>query len=452
MKSLLNKRIAVFGAGAVGTYFGFKLLQAGFSNVEFIARSSYKALNSQGLKVIDYANCDNSKNPKIHKLKVNAKKELSGSYDLILMCVKSKDTIESANIIKNHLNNSENNKGIVVSIQNGVENPTIIENFINKEQVIAGVIYLTAVMQEKGVLKFDSDVKIIFGHTYGEKTKQTDFLEEVFSTANLQHRFSSNIKEQQWSKLMLNIVLNPLTALFRKTFYNLSQDNDALSLSKHLFDEARNAAKINGVHIEESLFEELVERNSKFKNFKSSMFQDIEANRKPEVDAILGVVVRSHESIGETAPYSDSILKVMNVMFGHWYQISPVLAADVLVINGNKVLLIDRKNEPFGWAIPGGLVDLYETIENAAIRELEEETLIQANISDIELLGVYSNPKRDPRGHTVSAVYVYFSDKEAVAQDDAKDAAYFDISNLPENLAFDHKEILMEAKKKYFNK
>lgn len=446
MKSLLNKRIAVFGAGAVGTYFGFKLLQAGFTNVEFIARSSYKALNEKGLKVLDYVNADSDGNPKVHNVSVNAQKELTGTYDIVLLCVKSKDTLESSRIISNHIND----ESIVVSIQNGVENPTVVENFINPSQVIAGVIYITAQMPEKGILKYDMDVKMFFGHMNGGKTNGSDMLDSVLTEAGLWHKFSENIKVQQWSKLMLNVVLNPLTALFRKTFYKLSLDEDAMSLSKHLFDEARNAAKLNGVEIEEKLFNDLVERNVKHKDFKSSMFQDIEANRKPEIDAILGVIVKSHEKAGLTAPYSDSILKVMNVLFGHWYQTSPVLAADVLVINKDKVLLIERKNEPYGWAIPGGLVDLYESLETAAVRELEEETSIKADISDIELLGVYSDPKRDPRGHTVSAVYVYFSDKEATAQDDALDAKYFNINELPDNLAFDHDKILQEAKEKYF--
>ena len=65
------------------------------------------------------------------------------------------------------------------------------------------------------------------------------------------------------------------------------------------------------------------------------------------------------------------------------------------------------------------------------------------------MLGIYSDPKRDIRGHTVSAVYVYFTDKEAHAADDAKDAKYFPINNLPENIAFDHRKILQDAKEKY---
>ena len=149
---------------------------------------------------------------------------------------------------------------------------------------------------------------------------------------------------------MLNIVLNPLTALFRKTFYKMSKYDDALSLTKSLFKEAQNAAKLCGVDIADEEYDKITARCKENVTFKSSMYQDIEANRNPEIDAILGVVVRTHEKHNQQAPYSDCLLKIMNVKYGGWFQISPTLAADVLVINNDKVLLIDRKNEPLGRA------------------------------------------------------------------------------------------------------
>jgi len=122
----------------------------------------------------------------------------------------------------------------------------------------------------------------------------------------------------------------------------------------------------------------------------------------------------------------------------------PNLAADVLVINNNRVLLIKRKNPPYGWAIPGGMIDYGETVEQAAVRELLEETKIRLQIDDIKLLGIYSDPTRDPRGHTVSVIYYAYSNATPQAADDAADAKYFSIQDLPE-LAFDHKKIIKDA-------
>ncbi len=439
MKSLLNRRIAILGAGAIGSYIGSKLIEHGFTDVEFAARSGYSVLKEMGLAVKSYT----GKSP--YNLKVNAVKELSGLYDAVLICVKSKDTVNAAKQASNHLKDD----GFVVSIQNGVENPDIISAFISSEKIITNVIYMTAVMQEKGVLEYMAEGSLIFGQLNGQSSKYTETYMQILQQAELSAKYTDNIKYYQWQKLMLNIVLNPLSALFRKTFYKMSRYDDALSLTKSLFKEAQNAAKLCGINIADEEYDKITAKCKENISFKSSMYQDIEANRNPEIDAILGVVVRVHEKYGQSAPYCDCLLKIMNVKYGGWFQISPTLAADVLVINNDKVLLIDRKNEPLGWAIPGGFVDLYETMENAALRELQEETGIKADIKDLHLLGIYSDPKRDSRGHTVSAVYIYFSDKEAHAADDARDAKYFHIDNLPEMIAFDHREILRAAKAKF---
>ncbi len=439
MKSLLNRRIAILGAGAVGSYIGSKLIEHRFTDVEFVARSGYSVLKENGLAVKNYTN----KSP--YNLKVNAVKELSGLYDAVLICVKSKDTVTAAKQASNHLKDD----GFVVSIQNGIENPDIISAFIPADKIITNVIYMTAVMQEKGVLEYMAEGRLIFGHINGQCSKYTEIYMQILQQAELNAKYTDNIKQYQWQKLMLNIVLNPLSALFRKTFFKMSSFDDAMSLTKSLFKEAQNAAKLCGVDIADEEYDKITAKCKENISFKSSMYQDIEANRNPEIDAILGVVVRVHEKYGQSAPYCDCLLKIMNVKYGGWFQTSPTLAADVLVINDDKVLLIDRKNEPLGWAIPGGFVDLYETMEQAALRELHEETGIEANINDLHLLGIYSDPKRDTRGHTVSAVYIFFSDKEAYAADDARDAKYFHIDNLPENTAFDHREILQDAKEKF---
>lgn len=439
MKSLLNKRIAVFGAGAVGSYIGSKLLKAGFTNVEFVARSSYEALKNNGLIIKSYETTEPV------NIKVNAVNKLTGIYDVVLLCVKTKDTVSSAEYIKDYLSED----GFIVSIQNGVENPDLISAYIPKEKIVTNVIYLTAVMQKKGILEYDAEGRIIYGMLDSSENSATETYGKILSFTDLNNKFTNEVKRYQWTKLMLNVVMNPLTALFRKTFYEMSKNDDAVSLSRKLFDEAREAGRLNGVDISEDEYNRIFERCVSHKKFKSSMYQDIEANRNPEIDAILGVVVRSHVKAGKSAPYSESVLKIMNVLYGGWFQISPRLASDVLVINGRKVLLILRKNEPKGWAIPGGFVDLYESMEEAGVRELFEETGIRSEADKLELLGVYSRPDRDKRGHTVSAVYVYFSNETGIGSDDAERAEYFDIDNLPEQIAFDHREIIGQAVKKY---
>ncbi len=122
--------------------------------------------------------------------------------------------------------------------------------------------------------------------------------------------------------------------------------------------------------------------------------------------------------------------------------VCPPIAADVIAEIGDKIVLIERKNFPEGWAIPGGFVDFGETVEQAAIREAKEEISLEVELR--ALLGIYSRPDRDPRGQTITAVYVARARGNPVAADDAKTVALCDPRNPPSPLAFDHAEILRD--------
>ena len=122
----------------------------------------------------------------------------------------------------------------------------------------------------------------------------------------------------------------------------------------------------------------------------------------------------------------------------------PSIAVDGVWIKNGKILLIKRKNEPFKgkWALPGGFVEYGERVEDAVLREFQEEVGIKAKIK--KLLGVYSDPKRDPRGHVISVVFLLEAEGEPKAGDDAEDAKFFSLDNLPP-LAFDHEKIIKDA-------
>lgn len=126
--------------------------------------------------------------------------------------------------------------------------------------------------------------------------------------------------------------------------------------------------------------------------------------------------------------------------------ITPLLAADAIIElvdrPGRPVVLIERLNPPPGWAIPGGFVDLGERLERAAVREAQEETGLAVTLS--ALLGIYSDPRRDPRGHTVTAVYVAEATGTPQALDDARAVRVFDLDALPPDLAFDHATVLAD--------
>ncbi len=125
--------------------------------------------------------------------------------------------------------------------------------------------------------------------------------------------------------------------------------------------------------------------------------------------------------------------------------VTPLLTVDALIIFEGKLVLIRRKNPPFEgqFALPGGFVEVGEMVETAAAREAKEETGLDINI--VKLLGVYSDPSRDPRGHTVSICFLAKGKGKLKAGSDAKDTGLFSLNEIPE-LAFDHNKIVDEAR------
>lgn len=117
----------------------------------------------------------------------------------------------------------------------------------------------------------------------------------------------------------------------------------------------------------------------------------------------------------------------------------------VIALPGDRVVLVRRKYPPPGWALPGGFVEEGETLEAAAVREAREETGLEVELTD--LLYVYSDPGRDPRRHTLSAVFVGCASGEPEGADDAEEARGFTWSALPVPIAFDHGQILGDARR-----
>lgn len=124
---------------------------------------------------------------------------------------------------------------------------------------------------------------------------------------------------------------------------------------------------------------------------------------------------------------------------------NPKITADGAIIKNDKILLIKRKNDPFKgkWALPGGFVEYGEKVEDAVKREVYEETGLKTKIKKI--IGVYSDPNRDPRGHTVTIVYLLdIIGGDLKSNDDASDAKFFNFKELPD-LSFDHNIIIKDS-------
>ena len=124
---------------------------------------------------------------------------------------------------------------------------------------------------------------------------------------------------------------------------------------------------------------------------------------------------------------------------------NPLVTVDLIIELEGKIILVERKNPPLGWALPGGFVDYGESLEQAALREAREETGLEVSL--IEQFYTYSDPGRDPRHHTITTVYLAMAQGQPRAGDDAAALGMFTRAQLPAPIVFDHRTILED----YFN-
>ena len=125
---------------------------------------------------------------------------------------------------------------------------------------------------------------------------------------------------------------------------------------------------------------------------------------------------------------------------------NPFPTVDIIIEIDDGIILIERRNPPLGWALPGGFVDYGESLEDAAVREAKEETSL--NITGLRLVGCYSDPLRDSRMHTITTVFAAKADGAPQAADDALNLKIFRMNELPGQLCFDHKKILSDYLRK----
>jgi len=424
-------KILCFGAGAVGSLFCGLMADKGF-DVEFITRGKHlEVLTETGKLIIDSYKFGKK------EVKVKASSNPTSTYDIIFISTKSQDTLSACNAIKVHIKTDT----LIVSMQNGIDNPAIIASVFPEHKIIAASVFVGTSIDQPGLVRHSADGRIILGAITKNVIEQ-DLLKikKLFDVTDVPCSIAEDIKLVMWKKLLWNLIFNPLSALLEATCGRLVDNEYSRNMMINMLDEGVKAAKIDNVEIPKDYIEKIMDVKGNLNNYKTSMLQDIEKLKIPELDGIMLPVIERLKDNGD-APYCKSVYNLLKFKYGKKYIYTPKLTVDMIVYNSkNQILLIERKNPPYGWAIPGGFVDYGETVESAAKRELLEETGI--DIENFDLLGVYSDPKRDSRFHTVSVVYFGFSDALPKADDDAKDARFFHIDNIPEDIAFDHRKII----------
>ena len=297
-------RIAVFGAGGVGGYFGGLLAKAG-ADVVFLARGEHlRSIKERGLKVESVAGG--------FEVKVKAKEsaEEVGPVDFVLSCVKTYHVKESAPAMRPLLGADTS----VLSLQNGVDNEGIIGSVLGEERVIGGVAYVESTVAAPGVIsQTGGHRRLIIGELDGELSSRVRALSEVLSGAGIDCLVSEDIVSELWRKFMFICPLSGLTSVVRAPIGVVLANAETRELYRKAVEEVHLAAWSCEVNLPEDMIGEVMGfTESLHFDFKSSMWRDLERGRLLELDALSGHVVHLSEEKEFPAPVNAFIASVLS--------------------------------------------------------------------------------------------------------------------------------------------
>lgn len=311
-------KICIVGAGAIGGYLGAKLATSG-AEVTLIARGAHlEAIRSQGLKLIM---ADGSSQVAIPKLATNNLEE-AGAQDVVILTVKA----QSLPAIAPSLPALYHPETMVVTAQNGipwwyfrkhggeyegtsirsVDPDGIVEANIKADRAIGCVIYPAAEIVEPGVIKHIEGDRFTLGEIDGSKSDRIQTLAQVLKQAGFKAPIRNQIRTDIWVKLWGNVAFNPISALTRATLEEICQYHLTRELAREMMSEAQAIAEKLGIDFGITL-EQRINGAEKVGAHKTSMLQDIEANRPTEIDAIVGAVAELGRLTGIPTPYINAI-------------------------------------------------------------------------------------------------------------------------------------------------
>ena len=287
-----SMNITILGAGAIGSLYGAKLSK--FSNVTLVAKKRHAdKINKYGLRVIGLEN-------NIYNLKATTKiKDIDNA--LVLLTTKVYDSKEAINSIKNLIKEGTT----ILCLQNGLNSEDIVKEAVgNKCQVLRGITSFGAAYLEPGIISCNN-----YGQTLIEKNAKSFAIAKLFSKCGLNSSVSNNIRRDMWRKLIMNCVLNPLTAILRVE--NKYIANDRLnSLKKLVINECLQVAEKDGFGFTED-FIKMINNGIKNSANISSMQQDLIKGKRTEIDYLNGAVVKLGEEYGIRCPVNQALVMII---------------------------------------------------------------------------------------------------------------------------------------------
>ncbi|MBI4491070.1 MAG: 2-dehydropantoate 2-reductase [Deltaproteobacteria bacterium] len=285
-------RIAVMGAGAVGGYFGARLAVSG-QEVAFLARGRHlEAMRRGGLQVRSAQG-----DLYVQSLFTSDPEEV-GPVDIILFCVKSYDTEEAGKMLAPLVGE----KTVILSLQNGVDNPDKIARLWGESRTLAGVVYLGARLLTPGTIEHSAAGRITLGELGGGVSEGTKTISQILSAAQIPCAVSPEIRKVMWGKLVWNAPFCAIACLTRATVKEIVESDSLRELAIGCMHEVREAAKCQGIDLDPSVIAETLSLSHNLGDFKPSMLQDLEAGKPLEHEAFNGLVVDLLRQARKEAP------------------------------------------------------------------------------------------------------------------------------------------------------
>jgi 2-dehydropantoate 2-reductase len=296
-------RIAIVGAGGVGGYFGGRLAAAG-ADVAFLARGAHlAAMRAHGLRIT-------SPKGDLHLPRVTAESDplAIGPVDVAFFAVKLYDTDDAVALLPPLIGPDT----IVVGLQNGVETVASLTRAVGASHTAGGVSYVSAVIEEPGVIKHTAMDHLIFGMPDGSPSPQLEALLEACRPARFQSTLSRDITVDIWTKFVRLSVFSGMTAATRSPIGAIVNDPELLDMLKAAVRETLAVAHAKGVAVASSIDEDVATAYKALPpQAKASMLEDLERGRRIELPWLSGAVVRIGRELGVPTPIHSFITAVL---------------------------------------------------------------------------------------------------------------------------------------------
>jgi 2-dehydropantoate 2-reductase len=286
-------KFLIMGAGAVGGFYASRLADAGHE-VYLVARGEHlKAILENGLRVQTISGD--------HEYKLPASENpdyFNITPDYILFAVKSYDTIKAIGQLKDLVGEHTQ----IVALQNGVENYDQLCDVFGKHRVIRAYCRMNSEIVKPGVIHQQKFGQIVFNEDTGESTDRIHAFQSILEKAGIDHLIPGDIRRAVWIKFTWNSVHNVLTGLLHKTVIELYKDDELIELMQRMTAEILAVAHAEGIHLQPSDVNEVVDEGRKLGAFRTSTYQDREKGKRLEYDAFTGAIVRIGRKHGVLTP------------------------------------------------------------------------------------------------------------------------------------------------------